>query len=306
MQLAHTPSGGTLRGAMLILAGVAMLGLIDNFVRLIAGEIGLWQFHFLRAAMALPLLTLAAAVLRLRMRPRRWGRVAVRCVVQAAAMLVYFGALGFMPVPQVAAGLFTAPLFVLVFSAAAFGHRIGPRRLGAVALGFAGTLLMLRPDVRDLQPLVFVPIAAGGLWGLSNLLTREWCASEPVGALLAGFYLALGLAGGAVALAFSLAPDPGTDFVTRPWVAAPAGPLFWVAVQAVGSLVAVACLTMGYQTGETSYLTVFEYFFLIAASFWGWVLWGETVDPLGWVAMALIFGSGALIARSTAVPRAAR
>jgi drug/metabolite transporter (DMT)-like permease len=36
------------------------------------------------------------------------------------------------------------------------------------------------------------------------------------------------------------------------------------------------------------------------------VLWGETVDPLGWVAMALIFGSGALIARSTAVPRAAR
>jgi drug/metabolite transporter (DMT)-like permease len=281
---------------LLILAGVAMLGLIDNFVRLIAGEIGLWQFHFLRAAMALPLLAVAAPVLRLSLRPRRWGRVAVRCVVQAAAMLVYFGALGFMPVPQVAAGLFTAPLFVLMLSAAAFGHRIGPRRLGAVILGFAGTLMMLRPDLRDLEPMVFVPIAAGALWGLSNLLTREWCASEPVGALVAGFYLALGLAGGAVALALAFAPEPGTDFVTRPWVAASPAVLGWVAVQAAGSLVAVGCLTAGYQSGETSYLTVFEYFFLIAASFWAWVLWGETVDALGWVAMALIFGSGALIA----------
>jgi drug/metabolite transporter (DMT)-like permease len=294
------------RGAVLIMAGMVLLGLIDNFVRLIAADIGLWQFHFLRAALALPLLFVVGGGFGMRLRPRRWGRVAVRCVVQAGSMVIYFGALGFMPVPQVAAGLFTAPLFVLMFSAAAFGHRIGPRRLGAVALGFAGTLLMLRPDFRDLEPAVFLPIAAGALWGLANLLTREWCADEPVGALLAGFYLALGLAGGAATLVLSTLAEPGTDFLTRPW-AAPSGPVWlWIGVQSVGSLVAVGLLTRGYQSGETSYLTVFEYFFLITASFWAWVIWGETIDAVGWLAIALIFASGLLIARSAAVPRAAQ
>ena len=45
-------------------------------------------------------------------------------------MLLYCP-LASMPIAQVGAGLFTAPLFVLIFSAAILGHRIGPRRLVA-------------------------------------------------------------------------------------------------------------------------------------------------------------------------------
>jgi drug/metabolite transporter (DMT)-like permease len=306
MRAGNGASDAALRGAALIMAGMMLLGLIDNFVRLIAAEIGLWQFHFMRAALALPLLALVATAFGMSLRPKRWRPVAVRCIVQASAMVVYFGALGFMPVLQVAAGFFTAPLFVLMFSAAAFGHRIGPRRLAAVAVGFAGTLLMLRPDPSALEPLVFVPILSGALWGLSNLLTREWCADEPVGALLAGFYIALGLAGGIVCLALTLSGSEGGDFLTRPWTVPSAAGFSWVAVQAAGSLLAVGLLTKGYQSGETSYLTVFEYFFLITASFWAWVLWGEGVDAPSWLAMALIFASGLLIARSAAVPRPAQ
>jgi drug/metabolite transporter (DMT)-like permease len=129
---------GTAYGAAMILGGMVVLGLTDNFVRLIADGAGLWQFHLLRSAMALPLLAAAAFALRLPVAPVRPGAVAARSAVQAAAMLLYFGALAMAPIAQVGAALFTAPLWVLLFAAGLFGRPIGPRRLAAVALGFAG------------------------------------------------------------------------------------------------------------------------------------------------------------------------
>jgi len=185
--------------------GAAAIGFSDNLVRLIATDIGLWQFHSLRALMALPLIGLAVLALGLRLAPIRRWRFAVRCVVQAAAMLVYFGAIGFMPLTQVVAGFFTAPLFVLHYTTVWFRKPIGPRRLAAVGLGFLGTLIMLRPDPADLQLATFVPVLAGALWGMSNVLTREWCADEPMAALVAGFFVALGTAGAVLCLVLFIA-----------------------------------------------------------------------------------------------------
>ena len=196
------------RGASLIVAGMAAIGFIDNFVWVIAAEVSVWQFHLVRSAMALPALALAAA-LGLRLRPNRPGRVAARAAVQGTAMLLYFASLGFLPIAQVGAGLFTAPLFVLLLAALLFRERIGPRRLAAVAAGFAGVLMILRPDPATMGPEALMPLAAGALYGLGNLLTREWCADEPVGALLAAFFAALGLIGAAGCLVLALHPAAG-------------------------------------------------------------------------------------------------
>lgn len=295
----------TARGAASILFGMVLLGFTDNFVRVIAAESGLWQFHALRSALAVPLMVVAALILGMPLRPRRWKAVAVRSGVQGASMLIYFGALAFMPIAQVAAGLFTAPIFVLLFAAVFFGQRIGPRRLAAVGIGFLGILVMLRPDPASLELATFVPVAAGAFYGLSNLLTREWCAEEPVAALLLSFFLILGLAGVAGSLVVAGLPaaegaPSAVDFLVRPWGPLSGPALLVIVLQAAGSLLAVGCIAWGYQSGETSYLTVFEYFFLATASFWAWAIWGETLDALGYLGIALIVGSGLLIALSAA------
>ena len=139
-------------------------------------------------------------------------------------------------------------------------------------------LIVLRPDPANLTPLTAMPVAAGALYGLSNLLTREWCRDEPVGTLVGAFFVALGLAGGLAAALLALHPAAqaatGADFLTRPWATASGAVLFWIAVQAVGSLAAVGCITKGYQAADTSYLAVFEYSFLLTATGWAWLLWG--------------------------------
>ncbi len=291
----------TALGAVLISFGMVIIGITDNFVRLISDAAGLWQFHLLRSAMALPMIVLGALALGLSLRARDPRAVLLRSAVQTVAIMLYFGALPMLPIAQVGAALFTAPIWVLLFSAALYGRRIGMRHGLAVALGFLGVLVMLRPDLDALSPVALMPLAAGALYGFSNLLTRERCAGEPVALLVAGFFG--GLAVASVLALGLLALFPTNDawraaapFLTAGWQPVSATLLFWIFVQAAGSLVGVGLIARGYQSGETADLAVFEYSFLISASACAWILWGEALRPVDFIGIAMILASGAVIA----------
>ncbi len=295
-------------GAVLILGGMMVLGITDNFVRLVSDDVGLWQFHLLRSAMALPILALGALAFGVALRPKNLRAVAARSAAQTVAMLLYFGALPMMPVSQVAAALFSAPLWVLLISAAVFGRRIAPRPAFAAALGFAGVLVMLRPDPQNLSLLALMPLAAGALYGFSNILTREWCGEESVATLVGGFFAGLALSAAALAvLAVVTPPDAwraAAPFLTDGWRPVTAGVAFWILVQALGALIAVGMIARGYQSGPTGTLAVFEYSFILTISFWAWILWGEALAPVDFIGIAMIVGSGVVIATGPQAPSA--
>jgi drug/metabolite transporter (DMT)-like permease len=158
-----------------------------------------------------------------------------------------------------------------------------------------------------------LPVAAGAMYALGNIATREWCAEESAETLLAGFFavlLVLGLAGLAVLAIVPVAvPEGAAGFIQRGWVWPSGAFWFWTFVQAAGSLVAVGLMIRAYQLAEASRVSVFEYVILPASAFWGWWLWGETLAPVAVLGMALIAGAGALIALRAAQsgsPTAAR
>ena len=295
------PADRTLLAAAFVLAYAVLIGFTDNFVRVIASEAGMWQFHAIRTAMVFAILAVVAVLLGLRLRPVRMRAVAARSALQGTAMLFYFGALAFLPVAQVAAGLFTAPVFVLIFGRLIWGHHLGPVRIAAVALGFAGVLMVLGPEAaRGATLPATLPVLAGALYALANLATREWCAGESAEVLAAGFFAAMGVLGLLGLAALTLWPLPVPDgtggFVLRGWVWPGAAFWGWTAVQAAGSLVAVACVMRAYQLAEASRVAVFEYLTLPASAFWGWVIWSETLAPLAVLGMAMIAAAGAMIA----------
>jgi len=290
-----------LAAAALIATYAAIIGFTDNHVRVIAVEIGLWQFHAMRSAMAMGLLAVAAVPLALRLRPRRWRAVVARSVIHAAAMVIYFGALAFLPVAVVAAGLFTAPIFVLLIGRVVYGQPVGPAQGLAVALGFAGVVLVLGPEaLSGASAAAVLPVMAGALYAMGNIATRQWCAAESAETLVAGFFLALGVVGalglGVLTLA---APDalPGAaGFLTR-GPAWPGGTVwFWVFVQAAGSLIGVGMMVRGYQMTTAARASVYEYSILPMSALWGWLLWREVLGPGALTGMAMIVTAGALIA----------
>ncbi|MDG1280597.1 MAG: DMT family transporter [Pseudorhodobacter sp.] len=291
----------TLAASAYVLGFALIIGFTDNFVRLMAEETGLWQFHAIRSVMVLILVLAAGRIWGFALRPRNWLRVAARSALHGTALLIYFGALGFMPVAQVAAGLFTAPIFVLLIAWLWQGQPIGPVRIVAVGLGFAGVLLVLGPEaMRGASLAALLPILAGFLYAVGNVATREWCAGESAATLALGFFVALGVMGFAGLAVLTIWPTeaaPGAaGFIQRGWVTPSALFLGVTLLQAVGSLVGVSLLVRAYQIAEASRVSVFEYLNLPAAAMWGWLLWSEVLPPLALLGMALIAGAGALIA----------
>lgn len=291
----------TLMAAGLISIYAFVIGFTDNYVRVIAEEAGLWQFHLTRSCMTAVLLGLGAVVLGWRIRPRNWGAVVARSAIHGSAMVIYFGALAFLDVALVAAGLFTAPIWVLLISRFAYGHAIGPVRVIAVALGFVGVILVLGPEALGGASLAaLLPIIAGALYAMGNIATREWCGEESAQTLLAGFFGALGVIGALGMVALMLMPldvPAGPDgFLQRGPVWASGEFYFWTAVQAVGSLIGVGFMIRAYQITDASRASVLEYIILPASAFWTWVIWGKGLEPLAVFGMVLIVAAGSMIA----------
>jgi len=291
----------TLAAAGLILVYAMVIGFTDNFVAVIAGEAGLWQFHFSRTVMAMVLLLALVPVMGLRLRPRSWRAVAARSAIHGVAILIYFGALAFLPVAIVAAGLFTAPIFVLLISGLVYGQHIGPFRIAAVALGFLGVILVLGPSALSGASLAAIlPVAAGLMYAMGNIATRRWCAGESAETLLAGFFVALGVLGAIGMAVLWLLPLPvpeGADgFLLRGAVWPSGSFLWWTFVQAAGSLLGVGLMIRAYQIADAGRVSVLEYVILPASAFWTWAIWGDTLSGMAWAGMALIVAAGVLIA----------
>jgi drug/metabolite transporter (DMT)-like permease len=295
----------TLGALGLILVYATIISWADNYVRVIAAEAGLWQFHGTRAVLAIALLAGATLITRRALWPRNMVAVAARSALHGVAMLVYFGALAFLPVAIVAAGLFTAPIFVLLINRLAYGVPIGPVQALAVLMGFAGVVLVLGPTaLQGASVAALLPVAAGAIYALGNIATREWCAGETAETLLAGFFAALGVLGAAGLLVLAAvpveAPAGAAGFVMRGWVVPTPTFLFWVSVQAVVSIIGVGMMIRAYQIASAARVAVFEYAILPAAALWSWWIYGEELALPAMAGMALIAAAGALIALAPA------
>ena len=290
-----------LLAAALIAVFALIIGYIDNYVRVIAAGAGLWQFHAMRTVMILAMMAACGPVLGWRLRPKNPRAVLARSLVHGSAMLCYFGALGFLPVAQVAAGLFTAPVFVLVIERLVYGERIGMMRIAAVAAGFAGIVLVLAPSngAEPLRLAALIPVLAGALYAMGNIATRRWCDGEDPATLTAVFFGTLGVFGviglGVLTVFPQSVPAGAEGFILRGWVWPSVPVLWWTFVQAFGSLIGVLCMMRAYQIAPASKVAVFEYIGLPAAAFWGWALWSEIPQMMDWAGMALIVLAGLLI-----------
>lgn len=276
-----------------------LIAIIDNYVVVIAEEFGLWQFQLTRSLMAVPLVLIAARILGATLRPKRLSRVILRSLIVSTALMMYFGTLAFLPIAQVIAGFFTAPIFVLIFGALFFGQSIGPIRVFAAIFGFGGAIVALEPFSGGISTVALVPLVAGAFYAMSSLLTRHWVHEEGTLLLTLAYIVAMAVfsAIGLVLLEIlqPRVPNGPDGFVLRAWSAG--GVLTWllVAMQALGSVIAVGLIISAYQRADPGYVSIFEYTVLIFAPLWAFLARGEDIAVSTVIGMAMIATSGILI-----------
>ena len=286
----------TVASIFFMVTGMAILGIIDNFMKFIAVEISLWQFHFVRSFIAVPVIVIFGLLAGWDLRTKRLWPVLGRNMFLTGAMFVYFGCLGFFPIAAVAAGLFTAPVLVMFINAIWSRRAIGLIRLATAFVGFIGTILVLKPDVGGLSWTNLIPVSAGLMYAFGNVATRKWCEGESAVSLLWSYMFLMLIFGGLGVVYLYFNPGDPSNYLTRGWVWPSAGVWVWIWLQAVFSLVGIGFIMKAYLIGEVTYVSIFEYSMLIFASIAAWVLFGDRLGPLGFVGIGLITITGIVIA----------
>ncbi|APX13655.1 DMT family transporter [Tateyamaria omphalii] len=301
-QTAHRPTAAALN----MVGAMCIIGAIDIYVAVIAQTLSLWQFLIMRLLLAAPIVLALSAMGFGTVRPRGVRAVAVRSTLIATGMFCYFGALAFMPIAMALAGLFTSPIFVLLLTAFVLRQRIGPWRIGAVAVGFAGILVVLGPSGGSLGWVIVLPVLGGMLYASGVVATRALCEGESTLCLLLGIFVAQGVLGTAILAIITVAqPEVGAGgmaFLSRGWVWPIEDAWPYLLLQVVGSVLGVGLLNRAYQLGEASHVAIFEYSVMIFGPFFGWWLLGQPVTWVQGLGIALIAGAGIIIAIRSSTP----
>lgn len=292
-------------GIGLILTSTVFTALQDAMFKTAAADVTLWQIYLMRSVFLIPaLLVIAGAagngVRNLRAAFGLWP--VLRAGLFLCMYMALYASIPALPLAVVAAGIYTAPLFVAGLSAAVLGKPVGPVGWLAIALGFAGVLVILRPGSEAFSGMALVPVLGGFFYALSALATRGRLREvAPVALALAlGFVLlAVGMV---VSLGLYLWPLDGETVQVSPFVFSGWGgltaPVWWfVAVLAALMVGNGLVLPAAYQLAPSVMIATFDYCYLIWAALFGLWLFGEVPDWQTVVGTAMIAVAGVLVAR---------
>jgi drug/metabolite transporter (DMT)-like permease len=124
----------------------------------------------------------------------RWGHV-LRALFALSSSFLFVHGLVYLPLAEATAAAFAGPLFLTALAGPLLGEKVGPRRWGAVLVGFAGVLLMLRPSPAGMNWMIMLPVCAACMGALRDVITRRISATENATSLLLSANLATALAG---------------------------------------------------------------------------------------------------------------
>ncbi|MCS6878889.1 MAG: DMT family transporter [Geminicoccaceae bacterium] len=170
-----------LAGIGLAVAAMACFGAMDALSKLLVTDypvpLVLWLRHLL--ALPLALLTLGPAVVRSGWRSARPGLQVARAALLVTEIGIVFFCFRALPLADVHAVLAVTPLVVTALSVPLLGERVGWRRWAAVAVGFLGVLVIIRPGLSVVHPASLLAVLAATMYALYNVLTRMVGTLDP-------------------------------------------------------------------------------------------------------------------------------
>ena len=277
MPPSQTTQSNTMIGIALMLGAMLVLPFLDVVAKFLGQqnvpiiEI-VWARLFFGMVMTAPLVWKIDGARSLI--PQRPIIHTIRASFLIAATGLFFWALKFQSIADTLAIFFVQPLVITVLSPFVLGEKVGVRRWLAVAVGFMGTLIIIRPGFQNLNPGVFMALGAGTSLALYMLLTRRIAGST--GAMTTTFLTSLA---GAVLTSIAVvfvwqAPTP------QQWLLF----LLLALIATFGHYLIVGA----YDFAEASLLAPLGYTEMIMAVVAGWYFFGDFPDKWTFVGVGIL------------------
>jgi drug/metabolite transporter (DMT)-like permease len=257
--LRHQPG----RGLPYMAAAVFCLTVLDAGVKWLTDDYSPFQIAFLRYVVgllfAIGIATQAGGLRTLKtMRP---GGHALRSIFNIGTMLTFYYALAHLPLADTVAITYAGPLFTTLLSVLMLKEKVGPRRWGAVLIGFVGVLVIVQPSGTGLNWAAGLAILSAFLYALTLITSRQLSGTETSHTIL--FYYSVGVL--------------IVTGATMPWLwITPTWTDLWVfLLVGVSGSIGQFCLNQAFRYSQASMLAPIDYTGLIWGILFGWMLWGQ-------------------------------
>jgi drug/metabolite transporter (DMT)-like permease len=266
-------------GALVSFMAMAISG------RELAAELTTFQILFFRS-----LVGLAAVVILLQrsgwtqVRTQKFGTHLVRNLAHFGGQYGWFYGLAFIPLTEVFAIEFTVPIWTAILATIVLGERMNRLRALAVALGFAGILVILRPGIAIVSPAALAVLGGALGYAASHVFTKRLSSTDTPLAIL--FYMTV------IQLPLGFVPAlPGWV-----WPSAPLWP--WVAVVALTALSAHYCLARAFRLADATVVVAMDFLRLPLIAVVGFVFYGEALQIWVLVGAVIVFAAAWLNLKS--------
>ena len=261
----------------MLLANLCVAGMTCT-IRIAAAELHPFEIAFFRnlfgLACLLPFLVRAGAGV---LRTHAVGRLLVSSGGHLIAMLAYFLAAALMPLAELTALAFTKPLFATVGAALILHEVVRGRRWSAVAVGFLGVLLVLRPGAAAFSPEAGLVLLSALASAAVVLMVKQLTVRESTTTIV--FYQSLFLT--------VLSLPPALLFWQTPSVG---GILLVALIGALGTITWL-CFTRAFALADTSAVMPFEFLKLPFTAVLAYLLFSEVPSVWTWLGGAIIFAA---------------
>ena len=211
---------------------------------------------------------------------RPWMQL-LRGICLACASLLFFVSLRHLPLADAIALIFVFPLIITALAPFVLGEKVGIHRWGAVAAGFLGVCIIIRPGFAGFSWNNLLPLFAGLALALYLLLNRKLSNSAPL-------VVSLAVIAAPGAILFTL----GVPLVWQ----TPQPQHLWI-FPLIGLLGAGGhfCYIQAYTKAPASVLAPFGYLEIPVAVLCGWVVFRDFPDIITWTGIAILASSGLYI-----------
>jgi len=274
---------GNLRGLMWMLLSGIIMSCMHASIRHVSADLHPFEIAFFRLLFGLlPLLPWFFKLGLAPLKTNRLGLLTLRGVLNLTCMLAFFYALSITPLVEVTALVFAGPIFATIGAMVAFGERVGGRRWAAIAVGFIGVMVVLRPGFQDIGLGQMLALFATIMWSVCMIIIKSLGRTES--SLTITVYMSLVMAPLALLPALWVWQWPtGEQFL---WLAA---------IGILGGSGQMA-MTEALKAGETHVIMPMDFTRLIWISAIAYIAFAEVPGFYTWIGGAIIFTATAFIA----------
>jgi len=289
--MTDTGRSAALRGIGWMVAAAIGYSLNAGIVRQLSGDFTPYQIVFWRSVVAVICLApfLASQIKGGAARSiKRWKLFLLRALFTYLGMATTYYALANMPIAEVYALQFTLPIFTIFGAVIVFKERAGAGAWVACTIGFAGTLIILRPGFEAISAAALIAIASAMLYAASNLTIKMLARTEDTTTIT--------LYGNLIMLPLALVP------ALFDWRWPTADTIGWIVALGVFTTLGQWALTRSIAAADARIVWPFDFLRLPFTVAIGYVMFAQVPGIWTWIGAIVIFGAAYYVIRREATP----